>query len=101
MRFWGLTLGGLLVWAAHFLGLYLLASFADVAWRDAAGGRTLGLAFSAVCLVVISGLVWRSAVQLRARPDDQTRAFALSLAAAGGVIAAVGVVFQTAPLLLA
>ncbi len=96
-----MALGGLMIWAVHFLGLYLLASFADVAWRDAAGGKVIGLVFSLACLAAIAAVAWRAASQLRQDEPEDTRAFGLHMAVAGGVIAGVGVVFQTAPLMLA
>lgn len=101
MRFWGLITGGLLVWAAHFMGLYLLASYADVAWRDAAAGRAIGFGFSLACL---GGAVWlglHAAGQLRRGPSDVTRAFGLRVAVAGALIGGVGVVFQSVALLAA
>lgn len=101
MRFWGLISGGLLVWAAHFMGLYLLASYADVAWRDAAAGRVFGLVFSLACLVGVVWLGLYAAGQLRLRPSDVTRAFGLRLAVAGALVGGVGVVFQTVALLAA
>jgi len=101
VRFWLVALGGLMIWAVHFLGLYLLASFADVAWRDAAGGKVIGLVFSLACLAAIAAVAWRAASQLRQDEPEDTRAFGLHMAVAGGVIAGVGVVFQTAPLMLA
>lgn len=99
MRFWGLITGGLLVWTAHFMGLYLLASYADVAWRDAAAGLMFGLVFSVACLVGVVWLGLHAAGQLRHRPSDATRAFGLRIAVAGALVGGVGVVFQTIALL--
>lgn len=103
MRFWLTALGGLTIWAVHFLGLYVLASVADVAWRDAAGGRAAGLVFSLACLaclaaVALAGL--SAARGLRRPPSDETRLFGLRMGVAGAVVAGVGVMFQTAPLLV-
>lgn len=92
-------LGGLLIWAAHFLGLYVLSSAADVARDDAAAWNGAGLVFSLICLIAICLLCWRAVRQLRARPDE-TKAFALVMAAAGGALGGVGVVFQSLVLLI-
>ena len=99
MRFWLLMLGGLLVWAAHFLGLYLLSSASDVARDDAGAWSGAGLVFSLVCLIAIFGMGWRCMVRLSAGQCDETLAFALRLAITGGVLGAIGVVFQTLVLL--
>ncbi|TFW15309.1 hypothetical protein EGY25_01570 [Brevundimonas intermedia] len=95
MRFWLLMLGGLLIWAAHFMGLYLLSSASDVARDDAGAWNGAGLVFSMICLIAIAGLCWRCIVWLRMKPTDETRAFGLRLAVAGGLLGGIGVVFQT------
>lgn len=94
MRFWLFMLGGLLIWAAHFLGLYLLSSAADVARGDAGAWNAFGLTFSALCLASIGALCWKCLVALRAEPEA-TRSFGLRLAIAGSLLGAIGVVFQT------
>lgn len=99
MRFWLLMLGGLLIWAAHFLGLYLLSSTSDVARGDAGAWNGAGLIFSLICLMVIAVLCWCCIVWLREKPRDETRAFGLRLAVAGGLLGGIGVVFQTLVLL--
>lgn len=93
-----MMLGGLLIWAGHFIGLYLLASFADVAWGDAGAGRWAGLVFSLCCLASIVLLCLQAARRLRKDGEAPTEGFGLGIALAGGVIAGVGVVFQTLPL---
>nr|WP_314434171.1 hypothetical protein [uncultured Brevundimonas sp.] len=98
MRFWALATGGLLVWAAHFLGLYLLSSAADVAHRDAGAWNGTGLVFSLICLIVVVGLYLHARSELRRRLVDDTR-FGLALAAAGAGLGGIGVVFQTLVLL--
>jgi len=94
MRFWLLMLGGLLIWAAHFMGLYLLSSAADVARGDAGAWNISGLIFSALCLATIGALCWKCLIALRAKPEA-TRSFGLRLAIAGGLLGAIGVVFHT------
>ena len=94
MRFWLLILGGLLIWTAHFLGLYLLSSAADVVLGDAGAWNIFGLTFSALCLASIGALWWKCLIALRAKPEA-TRSFGLRLAIAGSLLGAIGVVFQT------
>lgn len=87
---------GLLIWAAHFLGLYLISSAADV-WSsaDAAGARLIGLAFSLSCLLAVIGAaawIWRQGE--KNEPEVWERRVALT----GVVVAVIGVIWQSAPL---
>ena len=55
MRRWAWMLGGLIVWTVHFMGLYAIASAADVVSRaDDPLWRMGGLAFSGFGLLVAS-----------------------------------------------
>lgn len=99
MRFWLLMLGGLLIWSAHFLGLYLLSSAADVAREDAGAWNAFGLTFSLVCLLAIAALCWRNLTALRAKPAP-TQAFGLRIAIAAGLLSGIGVIFQTLVLIV-
>ena len=88
---------GLLIWAGHFLGLYLLASAADV-WSsaEAAAGRWIGLGFSLLCLVLIAAVI----LVMGRRPTlDETGFWERRVALTGAFVAAVGVTWQTAPLM--
>ncbi len=87
---------GLLIWAAHFLGLYLLASAADV-WfsTEAAAGRWIGLGFSLLCLTLIAVAAFATA---RRPAPDEPALWERRVALTGAVVAAVGVTWQTAPL---
>ena len=90
-------LGGLLVWAAHFVGIYAIASAADTV-ADAAdpGWRAAGLAFSALCLLAAVGL-WLLAVRrLREEPDETAR-FRHRLAVLGAVLATAAIAWQSLP----
>lgn len=99
MRFWLLMLGGLLIWAAHFLGLYLLSSAADVAHGDGGAWNAVGYAFSLLCLLAIAALCWRSLTALGARPEA-TQAFGLRVSTAGCLLSGIGVIFQTLVLIV-
>ena len=101
MRPWLLMTGGLLIWAVHFMGIYLIASVADVVDRaDAFAWRMGGLAFSLACLLAAGAVGAYAAMQLRAGPGDGARAFRLRLAALGAGIGGVGVLYQALPNLI-
>ena len=52
MRRWAWMTGGLIVWFVHFMGVYAIASLADVVSRaDEFGWRMTGLAFSAASVL--------------------------------------------------
>ena len=96
MKRWLAMTAGLLIWAGHFLGLYLLASAADV-WSstEAAAGRWIGLGFSLLCLALIAVV----AVVMARRPvPDGPGLWERRVALTGALVAAVGVTWQTAPL---
>ncbi|MBD7940030.1 hypothetical protein [Brevundimonas guildfordensis] len=96
MKRWLTMTGGLLIWAAHFLGLYLLASAADV-WSspEAASGRWIGLGFSLLCLALVALLASR---MLRRPGSDETVGWERRVAVTGALVAAIGIIWQTAPL---
>jgi len=97
MTRWLRMIGGLLIWAAHFIGLYLMSSAADV-WSssEAPGPRWMGLVFSLGCLVALIAMaVWLG----RGRrggigPEAWERRVGLTSA----LVAGIGVLWQTAPL---
>ncbi|KIC59050.1 hypothetical protein RM53_07700 [Brevundimonas nasdae] len=99
MRFWLFMLGGLLIWAAHFLGLYLLSSAADVARGDAGAWNAAGYGFSLVCLLAIAALCRKSLTVLRTQPEP-TQAFGLRVSIAAGLLSGIGVIFQTLVLIV-
>lgn len=98
MRRWLWMLGGLGVWGVHFIGVYALASLADVV-ADAAdpGWRMGGLAFSLGCLMACIALMVQA---WRAPRRDEMRDFGRDLALLGAGVGGVAIVWQTAPLLI-
>lgn len=97
MRRWlGMT-GGLLIWAAHFVGVYLISSAADVRSSSEAGSaRWIGLAFSMGCLLAIVAMgawFWRGRRQVSGPEAWERRVGLTSL-----LVAVIGVCWQTAPL---
>lgn len=97
MARWIWMLGGLIVWTVHFMGVYAIASLADVVSRaDDPGWRMIGLAFSAVCLLAAS--VFTIAAFRRARQAAASAAgFGDQLAVLGGGLAAVAIAWQALP----
>lgn len=96
MRTWGLILGGLIVWAAHFVGTYALVSLADISADPGHPGWRVGLAvFGGLCLAALALLALWAWRDLTSR--DQQDRFASRVALAGQAVAALGVVFQTLP----
>ena len=97
MRRWAWMLGGLIVWTVHFMGVYAIASAADVVSRaDDPLWRMGGLAFSAVCLLAGLVLTGWAARRLRRR-EDPSAAFGDQLALLGGGVAAIAIVWQALP----
>lgn len=90
-------LGGLLLWAVHFIGVYVIASLADTV-ADAAdpGWRLAGLAFSAVLLAAAGALGLLAARRLRREPDETAR-FRHWLALFAAVLATMAIAWQTLP----
>ena len=58
MQRWLYMLGGLLVWAVHFAGVYAIASIGElVSAADAPTWRLIGLTFSIICAALTLGLL--------------------------------------------
>lgn len=97
MRRWAWMLGGLIVWTIHFMGVYAIASLADVVARaDDPAWRMAGLGFSVVCLSAAVGLaLW--AVRRVRRRSDPASGFGDQLALLGAGVAAVAIVWQALP----
>lgn len=94
---WLLWLIGPLVWLAHFLGLYGLASLADLS-PHLLPWRSLGLGYSVVCL----GLCAPAVVRLWRMDISRIlgTGFARVIAFGGLAISSVAIVWQTLPLVL-
>ncbi|HYD28060.1 hypothetical protein [Brevundimonas sp.] len=94
---WVWMLGGLIVWALHFMGVYGIASLADVVSRaDDPPWRMAGLAFSAACVLAALVLAGSAARSLRRRRDPSAR-FGDQLAVLGAGVATLAIVWQALP----
>lgn len=101
MRTWFFMLGGMVVWAAHFMGVYAIASVADVARdADAAAARWIVAGFTAACAAAAAAFGLAGLRRLRRTGDDPYQRFTATVAAVGGGIAAVAVVWQGLPALV-
>ncbi len=88
MKSWLILLGGLLVWTAHFFGLYAIAEIAPHA------GLVMGL--TALCLAADLVLL---RVVIRLRRDDPFAAWRRSVAIAGVYLSLLAVCWQALPAL--
>lgn len=97
MRRWIWMLGGLIVWTIHFTGVYGIASLADVVSRaDDPVWRMAGLGFSGVC--ALAALVLTVVAGRRSRRSSGCGGgFVDQLAALGGGVATVAIVWQALP----
>ena len=92
-------LSGLVVWAAHFLGVYGIASLADLAGRaDAPIARWSVGGFSLACVTVDLGIL--AAVTRRSPLADPLAAWANALAGLGALLSLIAVTWQTLPAVL-
>ncbi|MBA4806703.1 hypothetical protein [Brevundimonas sp.] len=100
MRTWAWMTGGLILWAAHFMGLYALASAADVvSTADDPAWRMGGLAFSVVCVALAAVLLLLALKRLSTR-REAGGVFRDQLAAASAGLAGLAMVWQTLPTVL-
>lgn len=96
MRHWLLLLGGPLLWAAHFLAIYIATSASQVAI-----GATSGVTRIAIIALSIgaAGAALLLAMHASRRPHaDPQDAFWRTVSLAGAVLAIVAIVWQTLPL---
>jgi hypothetical protein len=95
---WAFMLGGLIVWALHFFGVYTLASLGDVVGAaDAPAWRTAVAGFSFLCLVATLTLLAHAVRALRRASDGEPTRFGPQLAMGSAGLGAVGVLWQALP----
>lgn len=93
MRKWLLTLGGLLIWAAHFFAIYVAASV----FPGAQIARWLTIGLTIVALGALLLLIHRIRRRARAHPSAGTARWLDTLALFVAGLAAVSVLYQTLP----
>lgn len=95
VRRWAIMLGGLAIWAAHFLLLYGLASV----FPGRAEAKTLIVVATIPALAGAAVLLWMALARAgRADPVDR---WMFRLAALAAAVAIVAMVWQAAPVLFA
>jgi hypothetical protein len=98
MRRWLLMTGGLLIWAAHFMGVYAISSLGDVVQTaDAPGWRMAALGFSAACAAAAGVLLAWVARKAKTTPAEGLAPFVVSVGFLGGLVALIGVIWQALP----
>ena len=95
MPAWLLSLGGLLVWTAHFFGLYLIASI----WLSTPVAGSIAAVFTLACLAADGWLLWRTAPARRAGDADAVDRWLLAVAFLGAALSALAVLWQGLPAL--
>jgi hypothetical protein len=99
MRRWAFLLGGLTVWFVHFLGVYALASIADLRGpSEQAVWRGVHLAFSLACAAMSAALTLAAA--RRVMSSTASERFLARLAALGGGVGLLAILWQSLPPLL-
>lgn len=96
MALWLLSLGGLLVWALHFFGLYLIASV----WLTTDTARVVGGVFTVACLAADGWLLRRTWPGHLGDDRDGFDRWLLKLAFFGAALSTVAVLWQGLPTLL-
>lgn len=90
-------LGGLIVWAVHFVGVYALASIGDVVtYAEDAPWRLAVAVFSGLCLAAALFLLWVAARKLR-RQDHAGSRFVPELSALGSGVGLIAIAWQALP----
>lgn len=99
MRAWGVMLGGLLVWAVHFLGVYGFASIADISPDHAGFWRATAVVFTIACLAAL----WPLFVLARrcAAGRGESADLIGRLGQIGAGVSAIAIFFQSLPILVA
>ena len=95
MREWRVMLGPFLIWAAHFVVVYALASVADLSDATMAQGlRMTGLGGTALCgLGLMLGYV-------RSRRQDRLTPLSRQLAGVGCAASLIAIAWQSLPLVI-
>ncbi len=95
MRFWRNLLGGLILWAAHFFAIYIIASL----WPGTVHARALVVLAT---LIVLALAAWRTILVWRdmRTTGDELLGWSDGLALLGYALAGVAILYQGLPSLL-
>lgn len=97
MRRWLFMLGGLLVWAVHFLGVYSIASVFDVVARADIAPSRIGVGLLTLVCACADVLILAAALRLVRRAGDEADRFIAYLAAASAGLSLIAVLWQGLP----
>ena len=97
MRAWAFMLGGMIVWAAHFFALYIVASIVLTSTTS----RVLAALITVACLVAAGLLLQRARRALRHQGDDAFTRWQAYLAALTASLALVAILWQGLPAFIA
>ena len=100
MRTWLFMLAGLIVWAVHFMGVYAIASVADVVGQaDAPPALWLISVLTLICATA-DALILAAAMRQGRRATDGLERLICSLAGLAAAISIVAVLWQGLPALI-
>lgn len=94
---------GFLVWAAHFLAVYVATAVACVLGLGAASASRVATFLTALALVTVVAtavVVWHAIRRYRQHREVPDRHFRMSVTIGADAIAAVAIVWQLFPILL-
>lgn len=96
---WLAMFSGLLIWGLHFMGVYAIASIADVvADADAAIARAAVGVFTAACVAALVAIF--VATLRRARPADDVDGLVHLSAQVGSGVSIIAVLWQGLPVIV-
>jgi hypothetical protein len=97
MRRWLILLGGPLIWAAHFLAIYLTSSVSYVATgANSTAARIVIIGLSAVA---VAAAAWLAVHAVRRPRNDIETSFWRTVTSAGAILALVAIIWQTLPVI--
>ena len=94
---------GFIVWAGHFLAIYIVEAVACVVGVGNAGGGTSTTLLTALAILTLGAAVlvaWHGVSRYRALRGDSDRQFGMSITIGCDAIAFVAIVWQLYPILL-
>lgn len=95
MKSWAWMLSGLIVWTIHFVGVYAIASVADIAADPQAPvWRVTGWVFSAACALA-TAVMLALAIQRLRRPADEP--FRHEMALMSNLVGLIAIAWQALP----